>query len=39
MPLEQVAIISGFGTAEKMRRAFLRNLKVLPGTYKKRFGI
>ncbi len=39
MTIDQVAVKSGFGTAEKMRRSFIRHLHVLPGTYRKRFGI
>ena len=39
IPMEQVADLSGFGSAEKMRRAFRRNLNVLPGKYRNRFGI
>jgi transcriptional regulator GlxA family with amidase domain len=39
LTLEKVAEMSGFGTAERMRRAFLRNIRVLPGTYRKRFGM
>jgi transcriptional regulator GlxA family with amidase domain len=38
MTIDQIAEESGFGTAEKMRRAFLRRLHVLPRTYRKRFG-
>jgi transcriptional regulator GlxA family with amidase domain len=39
LSLEEVAEKSGFGTAERMRRAFKRNIRVLPGTYRKRFGV
>ncbi|MBI9089640.1 MAG: helix-turn-helix domain-containing protein [Desulfobacterium sp.] len=37
--MEQVTDLSGFGSAGKMRRAFRRNLNVLPGKYRNRFGI
>ncbi len=37
--MDQVAGLSGFGSAEKMRRAFRRNLNVLPGKYRNRFGV
>lgn len=39
LTLEKVAERSGFGTAERMRRTFLRHIGVLPGAYRKRFGI
>jgi transcriptional regulator GlxA family with amidase domain len=39
LTLETVAEKSGFGTAERMRRTFLRHIGVLPGAYRKRFGI
>ncbi len=39
LSLEKVAEKSGFGTAERMRRTFLRHIGVLPGAYRKRFGI
>ena len=35
--LEQVAARCGFGSAEQMRRAFQRHLKVVPIDYRKRF--
>jgi transcriptional regulator GlxA family with amidase domain len=35
--LQQVAFRSGFGTPDRMRRAFLRNLGVNPLDYRKRF--
>lgn len=37
--LQQVAEQSGFTSEEKMRRAFKRQLGVLPHLYRKRFGI
>jgi transcriptional regulator GlxA family with amidase domain len=39
LSLEEVAHKSGFRTSERMRRAFKRNLQVLPVTYRKRFGV
>ncbi len=39
MSFDQIAEASGFRSAERMRRAFVRHLHVLPGTYRKRFGI
>ena len=36
-PVDQVAVSSGFGTAETMRRAFLRRLGVPPADYRRRF--
>ncbi len=39
LTLEKVAEKSGFGTAERMRRTFMRHIGVLPGAYRKRFGI
>lgn len=36
--LQQIAARSGFISEEKMRRAFLRQLGVLPHVYRKRFG-
>lgn len=35
--VEQVASQCGFGTAESMRRAFLRTLRVSPSAYRSRF--
>jgi transcriptional regulator GlxA family with amidase domain len=35
--LEGVAAACGFGSAEVMRRAFLRTLRVAPGVYRRRF--
>ena len=35
--VEQVAAACGFGTAETMRRAFLRNVRVAPAHYRSRF--
>jgi transcriptional regulator GlxA family with amidase domain len=35
--VEQVAAECGFGTAETMRRAFLRNVRVAPADYRSRF--
>ena len=35
--VEQVAEACGFGTAETMRRAFLRGLRVSPAAYRERF--
>jgi transcriptional regulator GlxA family with amidase domain len=37
-PVETVAAQCGFGSAETMRRAFLRVLGVGPGEYRERFG-
>lgn len=39
LSLEEVASKCGFGTSERMRRAFSRSLGVLPGAYRKRFGV
>jgi transcriptional regulator GlxA family with amidase domain len=36
-PIAQVATVCGFGTAETMRRAFLRTLDVGPAEYRRRF--
>jgi len=36
--LKQIAAESGFGSEEKMRRAFKRQLNVLPKEYRNRFG-
>lgn len=36
--IERVAILSGFGDAERMRRAFLRHLGINPQDYRARFG-
>jgi len=36
-PLETVCAMSGLGTPESMRRAFLRTLGVPPGRYRERF--
>jgi transcriptional regulator GlxA family with amidase domain len=36
-PIASVAIACGFGTAETMRRAFLRTLDVGPAEYRRRF--
>lgn len=36
--LKQIAAESGFGSEEKMRRAFKRQLSVLPKEYRNRFG-
>jgi transcriptional regulator GlxA family with amidase domain len=36
-PVTAVAAASGFGTAETMRRAFLRGLEVGPAEYRRRF--
>lgn len=35
--IEEVAGVCGFGTAETMRRAFLRNVRVPPADYRNRF--
>lgn len=37
--LEEIAEASGFKSSEMMRRAFMRQLKVLPHLYRSRFGI
>ena len=37
-PIERVALISGFGDAERMRRAFIRNLGINPQDFRARFG-
>jgi transcriptional regulator GlxA family with amidase domain len=36
-PVDAVAAASGFGSAETLRRAFLRHLRVAPSDYRKRF--
>jgi transcriptional regulator GlxA family with amidase domain len=36
--VEMVAAVSGFGDAERMRRAFLRHLGISPQDYRERFG-
>ena len=36
--LKEIASACGFGSVEKMRRAFKRQLDVLPGEYRSRFG-
>ena len=36
-PVEDVATTCGFGTAETMRRAFLRSVRVAPTEYRQRF--
>ena len=36
-PVEAVAAATGFGTAETLRRAFVRRLNVAPTDYRKRF--
>lgn len=36
-PVDAVAAASGFGSAETLRRAFLRHLRVAPTDYRKRF--
>jgi transcriptional regulator GlxA family with amidase domain len=36
-PVAQIAVACGFGTAETMRRAFLRTLRVGPAEYRRRF--
>jgi len=36
--IEVVAAVSGFGDAERMRRAFVRNLGINPQDYRERFG-
>lgn len=38
MPVELVALASGFRSADVMRRVFLRHLQVGPGDYRERFG-
>jgi AraC-like DNA-binding protein len=35
-PLSEVATQAGFGSAETMRRAFLRTVRVTPGAYRRR---
>lgn len=37
--IETVAVVSGFGDAERMRRAFIRNLGVNPHDYRARFSL
>ena len=34
---DRIALLSGFGNYERMRRAFLRRLGILPSDYRKRF--
>ena len=36
--LKEIASLCGFGSAELMRRAFLRSLKITPGHYRGHFG-
>jgi transcriptional regulator GlxA family with amidase domain len=36
--IKRIAGECGFGSAEAMRRAFLRRLGVTPGEYRERFG-
>jgi transcriptional regulator GlxA family with amidase domain len=36
-PMESVAAACGFGSAERMRRSFQRQLRVVPDDYRKRF--
>ena len=36
-PVDGVARATGFGTAETLRRAFVRRLRVAPTDYRKRF--
>ncbi|MFD3807050.1 GlxA family transcriptional regulator [Streptomyces sp. NPDC058611] len=36
-PLEQVAAVAGFGSAETLHRAFRRQLATTPGAYRRRF--
>jgi transcriptional regulator GlxA family with amidase domain len=36
-PISEIATGCGFGTAETMRRAFLRSLEIGPGEYRRRF--
>jgi transcriptional regulator GlxA family with amidase domain len=38
-PLSEVATEAGFGSAETMRRAFLRTVGVTPGAYRRRRGM
>ncbi len=35
--IETVAVVSGFGDAERMRKAFVRNLGISPRAYRARF--
>ena len=35
--VEAIAALCGFGTAETLRRAFLRQLRVAPAAYRTRF--
>ena len=37
LPIETIAEICGFGTAERMRRSFQRLLNVTPQDYRARF--
>ncbi len=39
LPIEKIAYQGGFGTAESMRRAFIRRLNVPPAEYRKRFSV
>lgn len=39
LPVEAIAERCGFGSAETMRRAFLRVLEVGPAEYRRRFGV
>jgi len=36
-PVETVAVVCGFGSAERMRRTFQRHLRVVPQEYRRRF--
>lgn len=38
LPVEAVAARSGFGSDERMRRAFQRHLKISPASFRARFG-
>ncbi len=38
-PLEQVATVAGFGSAETLHRAFRRQLATTPAAYRRRFRI
>lgn len=38
LPIETVAARSGFGSDERMRRAFQRHLKISPAAFRARFG-
>ncbi len=37
LPLKRVADLAGYGAYEKMRRAFLKSVKLTPGLYRERF--